>query len=87
MAHPFGGLITFAQYQHWARSQGCTVSSGVNTALSITVTRIEAPSGKWVIEAGTQHNEYLAPSTIGRFDRRLGLTSPFFSVDDPTLDP
>ena len=84
---PFGGLIRFSQYQEFAIKEGCTVQNGVNTQHGVSLTLISSPSGGWVIEPGTQFNDYLAPTTIGRFDRRLGLVSPFFSVDDPSLDP
>jgi len=82
MAAPFGGHPTFARYLEWAREQGCTYHSGVDTKRSISLTRIVAPSGKWVIEAGTQVGDYLTPTTVGRLDRRLGLTSPWFSLPD-----
>jgi hypothetical protein len=59
---------------------GCTVDSGVDTMQSILVTKITAPSGKSVVEAGTLHTDRLTPTTIGRIDRRLGLVSPWFGV-------
>jgi hypothetical protein len=77
-AFPFGGHPTFTQYLDWAREQGCAVQVGVDTEESILLTKIVAPSGKWVIEAGTLPHERLDPATIGRLDRRLGLTSPWF---------
>jgi hypothetical protein len=46
----------------------------------VLVTRIEAPDGKWVVEVGTEQHEFLAPTTVSRFDRRLGLKSPFASL-------
>lgn len=86
MAQPFGGHPTFAQYLAWARSAGCQVEQGVAygaTGAAYNVTRIVASSGRWVIDVGTQHSDYLVPTTIARFDRRLGLSSPFFSIVDP----
>jgi hypothetical protein len=80
MAFPFGGHPTFNQYIEWAEKQGCTVESGVDTLQLVSVTKITAPSGKWVIEAGTLPNDLLMPTTIGRLDRRLGLTSPWFGI-------
>lgn len=77
---PFGGHPTFGAYLQWAITQGCSVQSGVHTGQSVNVTRITAPSGKWVIEAGTHQNDRLTPTTIGRLDRRLGLQSPWFSL-------
>jgi hypothetical protein len=80
MAFPFGGHPTLAEYIEWARTQGCTTFSGVDTRQSIPVTKITAPSGKWVIEAGTLQTDRLTPTTIGRLDRRLGLVSPWFGL-------
>lgn len=79
-AFPFGGHPTFAKYLEWAVSQGCKVQSGVDTRQSIGVTKITAPSGQWVIEAGTLPGDFLMPTTIGRLDRRLGLVSPWFGL-------
>jgi hypothetical protein len=75
-AFPFGGHPTFARYLAWAVQQGCTVQSGVDTLQSINVTKIVAKSGKWVIESGTQPQDFLMPTTVGRLDQRLGLVSP-----------
>jgi hypothetical protein len=80
MASPFGGHPTFAQYIEWAVKQGCSVESGVDTLQLVSITKITAPSGKWVIEAGTLPNDLLMPTTIGRLDRRLGLSSPWFGI-------
>jgi hypothetical protein len=46
----------------------------------VLVTRIEASDGKWVVEVGTEQHEFLAPTTVSRLDRRLGLKSPFASL-------
>jgi hypothetical protein len=53
---------------------------GVDSEESIILTKITAPSGRWVIEAGTLPDEHLTPTTVGRLDRRLGLTSPWFGA-------
>lgn len=80
MAAPFGGHPTFAQYLDWAVKQGCKVQHGVDTELSINLTKITAPSGRWVIEGGTRANDFLTPTAVGRLDRRLGLISPWFGL-------
>ncbi len=83
-AFPFGGHPQFADYCDWALQQGCKVQSGYTVTpdgKTMSVTRITAPSGKWVYEVGTQQGEFLVPTTIARLDRRLGLKSPFFSID------
>ena len=85
-AVPFGGHISFAEYLEWARRQGCVVESGViftDDGRSVALTRIFAPSGRWVIEVGTAQDEYLLPTTIDRLDRRLGIKSPFLSLPGP----
>lgn len=82
-AYPFGGHPTFGEYLDWARQQGCMVQCRVHLegGRSCSMTRIESPDGsRWVVEVGTQQDEFLAPMTVGRFDRRLGLDSPFAKV-------
>jgi hypothetical protein len=83
-AAPFGGHPTLGEYMRWATDEhGCTVQSGYardENGVMVCVTRIETPSGSWVVETGTEQWEYLAPTTVGRFDRRLGLESPFASM-------
>lgn len=81
-AHPFGGHPTLADYTDWARDQGCRVDSRAHLAggRSAKVTRIVAPSGRFAIEVGTNDDEILVPTAVGRLDRRLGLKSPFAKV-------
>jgi len=70
-------------YLRWAQSVGCTVQASYGRTADgemVLVTRIEAPDGKWVVEVGTEQHEFLAPTTVSRFDRRLGLKSPFASL-------
>ena len=85
-AVPFGGGTSFAEYLDWARKQGCTVEFGVlyaDDGRSAAFVRINAPSGRWAIEAGVDQDEYIMPTTVNRLDRRLGLKSPFFSLPGP----
>lgn len=90
MAFPFGGLPTLGSYIEWAVQQGCTVRCGVvldERQRPHSVTQIFSPDGKrWVSEIGVQNSDYLVATTVGRLDRRLGLTSPFFAIDDPAMD-
>lgn len=87
MAYPTGGWsaqVLFAQYIQWAKTQGCTVQSGyaqTPDGETETVTRITSPSGRWVIEVGTRQDEYLTPTGIHYLDRRLGVKSPYFTLD------
>ena len=82
---PFGGPPTLAQYIAWARSVGCAVKYGTTVASDGRPSRIvliESPDGtRWVPIVEMRDAEYLVPTTIARLDRRLGLTSPFFSID------
>jgi hypothetical protein len=89
-AYPFGGHPTFAQYIAWAMRHGCTVKNSIMLVEGQphSVTRIFDRTGKkWVTEIGTAQEEPFVPTTIGRIDRRLGLKSPFFSMDFRELDP
>jgi hypothetical protein len=89
-AFPFGGHPTIGEYIEWALHEGCTVKDSVISVEGepYSVMRIFNPSGKrWVTEIGTQRSDFLVPTTIGRFARRLGLKSPFFYLDFPRLDP
>jgi hypothetical protein len=81
-AYPFGGHPTLADYTHWARQQGCQVDCGVTVIdnRSVRMTRIVAPSGRHVVEVGTNDDDVLVPTTVGRLDRRLGLDSPFAKI-------
>jgi len=89
-AFPMGGHPTFGAYIEWARQQGCEIRNGVvldEQQRPHSITQIIAPGKKsWVTEVGTQHKDHLVPTTIARFDRRLGLKSPYFSIDAPELD-
>lgn len=92
MSHPFGGHPRLADYIGQARKDhGATAQSGSASDRSgrvHTVTKISIPgSGKSVVVVGVAQTEHLTPSMIGYLDRRLGIKSPWFSVDDPALDP
>lgn len=82
---PVGGQPTLGEYLDWARKQGCQVDQRVVRlgGHAIRVTKIIAPSGRGVIESGTQDDEYLVPTSVDRLDRRLGLKSPFPSIPHP----
>lgn len=80
-AFPFGGHPTLAQYLEWAVSQGCKLQHGVDTDNSVGIIKITSPdTSKWVIIAGLLPNDRLTPTDVGRYDRRLGLISPWFGV-------
>jgi len=85
MSNPFGGHPTLGDYKRWAGQEaGCDVKNGVvhhPDKGPYSITKISASSGKWLHVVGTQDGEYLVPTQIARYDRRLGLKSPFFSID------
>lgn len=91
MAQPFGGHPTLGQYLAWARGEGCKVTQGYTHAPDgrpYSVTHIVSPDGeRWVFDIGTQQSDYLVPTTIARLDRRLGMRSPYFSLDDSGYEP
>lgn len=79
-AGPFGGHLTLQHYLEWAEQQGCTVELGVTDELGrpARYARIHSPDRtRWAIEYGTELDEFLVPTTVGRLDARLGLDSPF----------
>jgi hypothetical protein len=82
---PAGGHPTLAQYIAWAEQQGCQVSHRRvrNNGRSVCVTKFRAPSGRGVLEVGTELTDYLVPTTVDRLDRRLGLRSPWPSIPHP----
>jgi hypothetical protein len=86
MAYPFGGFPQLAEYLQWAASQGCKVESGVildDEGRPFGTIRITAKD-KSIVILGDQDMR-VGPLTISRYDRRLGLTSPFFSWDEEPL--
>jgi hypothetical protein len=44
------------------------------------LTKLALPTGKSVVVVGLSQGEFLAPSMVGYFDRRLGIKSPWFTV-------
>jgi len=84
MAFPFGGHPNLATYIYWLQQEhGGTSKSGYIQAQSgaaQSVTKLSLPSGKSVVVVGVDQAENLAPSMVGYLDRRLGVTSEWFSV-------
>jgi len=88
MAFPFGGHPRLADYIGQARKDhGATSQSGSaadSSGGAHAVTKIAIPAtGKSVVVVGVNQTEYLTPSMVGYLDRRLGIDSPWFSVDPP----
>lgn len=85
MAFPFGGHPTLADYLAWVREgHGFTAETGVAHTASgkmVPIIRISKQGGPSVVVPGIKQTDRLAPSQVGQLDRRLGLNSPWFSVD------
>lgn len=85
MAAPFGGHPTFGAYLVWARDvHGFRAQTGFGAdpdGRSHTVTRISKTDGPTVVVVGVDQKEHLTPTMVGNLDRRLGVTSPFFSLN------
>ena len=95
MAHPFGGHPKLSMYLDWLRSQGFEYQSGysagesgkdIDTEAEINLTiRVTNREGKPLLHIfDVSLDEYLTPSQVGNFDRRLGVNSPFAKV--PSAD-
>lgn len=91
MAFPFGGHPRLADYIGQARKDHqATAESGTaadRSGKAHAVSKIKVPSGKSVVVVGISQTEHLLPSMVGYLDRRLGITSPWFSVDPGDDDP
>lgn len=83
---PFGDHPTFAQYREWAvQTGGCRTRYGILTASDGLPSRVVIISSeddeRWVVVADVADGEFLVPTMVGHLDRRLGLKSPFSSID------
>lgn len=90
MAFPFGGHPTLAAYMHWAREQGFraqSIAASDERGKTHTAIKLSKEGGRSVVVVGVKQHEHLAPSMVGYLDRRLGVKSPWISVDTPDLDP
>lgn len=75
MAHPFGGHPTLQQYLEWLRSEGFEYRSGISGF--DTVIRVEKEGKPLLHIWKVPMEEYLTPSMVDAYDRRLGVDSPF----------
>ena len=85
MAFPFGGHPNLATYIKWFKDthQG-KAESGLTTdakGKSHTLERLSLPDGRFVVVVDLKQSECLVPSMVGYLDRRLGIKSPWFSVE------
>lgn len=89
MAHPFGGHPTLDRFVAFAKEQGCKAELFANTTAdgrAYSVLRLENPSGSWVSIVNPELTEYLAPSTVTYYQRRLGIKSHFGAMPEQSTD-
>lgn len=90
MSHPFGGHPTFGAYIGWARKHhklSAQTGYAADGAGKVhTTTKLSIEDGESVVVPGIDQNERLTPSMVGYLDRRLGIVSPYFSVNDDELE-
>jgi len=71
---------TLAEYCVWATSTGCGVKSNIfvgRTGYTERVVKITASAGSRALEVGILDRDILAPTTLARLNRRLGLQRLF----------
>lgn len=82
---PLQAQPTFHEYCEWVRlNRGCIISktdfpSEPGFPAGVT-TRIDAPSGKHVLQANLADNALLVDRQIKYLDRRLNIESPWGAV-------
>ena len=85
-AAPFGGHPTLREYLTWAKRHAkCRWDQQIvvdDDGRPFTVYVILAPDGRFVTSVGIELDEYLTPTTVARFDRRLGIKSSFPSLPE-----
>ena len=87
MSTPFGGHPTLSEYLIKSRELGCTVKYGIRTGPDERPSRvilIEGLNGGYLPIVEMKDSEFLPPTTIARFDRRLNIDSGFFSINGET---
>ncbi len=85
MAAPFGGHPTLAHYLHWIRDNGGHAECGYKNDRRGRVhalVKVVAANGNAVIVSGIPQSEHLPPTYVAYLDRRLGVTSPWFTVPE-----
>lgn len=77
-------LPTLAEYCAWATSAGCGVQNNIFTGergYVDRVTKMTTPALRRAFELGILDGEILAPTTLARLDRRLGLRSVISNLE------
>lgn len=84
MSFPFAQSPTLREYVDWCVMVGnCTEKRQISTdanGIPHPELVIDGPTGGWVVVVEPDFQERLAPSEVSRYDRRLGVVSPFPSA-------
>lgn len=86
MSHPWGGHANFGQFKSWAESEGIQVQNGTLEidGKSVKVTAF-VKDGIKIPVTDVLDSEFLTATEIARLERRLGLESPFESLNPNIL--
>lgn len=86
MAHPFGGHPTLERFVEFATELGCTFEIKVRVRADGSAYRVleitNTKNGNTVVMANPDMAEYLAPSQVAYFQRRLAIKTPFASTPE-----
>lgn len=86
MPAPFGGHPKLSRLIDWLVSAGCKAEIKVRnhtiTGQPYRSLEITGPAGSRVVLADPDLNEYLTPSMVSYFQRRLGMQTPFPGVPE-----
>ncbi|HHY49947.1 MAG TPA: hypothetical protein GYA10_09390 [Alphaproteobacteria bacterium] len=86
MADPFGGHPTLGRFMAWANQEhGFKCRTGTapdRSGKQHPVVRIFKDDGPSVVVVGIEQDEHLSPTQVGNLERRLGVKSRWFSVDN-----
>lgn len=90
MAAPFGGHPKLARLVEWLGSVGCKIElKQRNHSISGQPYRsleITSPSGSRAVLVNPDMDEYLVPSMVSYFQRRLGMQTPFPAEPEQTTN-
>ena len=81
MSTPFGGHPSLERLVTWLEEQGCTTNYEDLTLNGETYQALVicSPEGGQVVVPDPDLLEYLSPSMVSYFERRLGIKTPFAS--------
>jgi hypothetical protein len=80
MAFPFGGHPTLKRLLEWLTEQGCKseIVFRINKqGRTYQALQVVNPNGSRVVLIDPDFDEYLAPSMVSYFQRRLSIKTPF----------